>query len=219
MASRPTPKHWEIILDWLERNPEMVSGRGIGPTGKSNLKEKWENLAITLNSLGYTNKSAEKWMKTWTDFKCNLKRKAADIKKEQNKTGGGPSTSKALNEFEERALQLLGSTFIGLAKETILLENIELLKEKISNLSTIESGNIGNKSYAAYVKSPSSQPTNGSNSGANATALKEPNSNWSWAAPISSVANRNTHNPPSSSHIQLTNKSKHHHYLNMRTSN
>ncbi|CAG9762527.1 unnamed protein product [Ceutorhynchus assimilis] len=132
MASRPTPKHWEIILDWLERNPEMVSGRGIGPTGKSNLKEKWENLAITLNSLGYTNKSAEKWMKTWTDFKCNLKRKAADIKKEQNKTGGGSSTSKALNEFEERALQLLGSTFIGLQ-----VGEVGLPSNSIANVSSL----------------------------------------------------------------------------------
>ncbi|CAG9771630.1 unnamed protein product [Ceutorhynchus assimilis] len=55
-----------------------------------------------------------KYLKTWTDMKYNLKKKAAEIKKEQTKTGGGLGVTKVLTPFEERALQLLGSSFIGL---------------------------------------------------------------------------------------------------------
>jgi len=61
--SRPTPKQWKIILEFFENNPEMVSGRASAPNAKQVIKEKWETLAAQLNSLGYTNKSVEKWQK------------------------------------------------------------------------------------------------------------------------------------------------------------
>uniref|UniRef100_A0A6P7F9Q4 Regulatory protein zeste n=1 Tax=Diabrotica virgifera virgifera TaxID=50390 RepID=A0A6P7F9Q4_DIAVI len=114
MSTRPAPKQWEILLDSFESKPEMVSGRASGPNAKHIIRNKWESLATQLNSLGYTNKPVEKWIKTWTDFKSALKKKAAEIKREQTGTGGGPPSGKQLTSYEERALKLLGNSFIGL---------------------------------------------------------------------------------------------------------
>lgn len=50
-------------------------------------------------------------MQTWTDYKCSLKKKAANIKKSQNGTGGGPAFETSLSTLEQRALSVLGKTF------------------------------------------------------------------------------------------------------------
>ncbi|CAH1102118.1 unnamed protein product [Psylliodes chrysocephalus] len=98
------PKQLEVLIDFLEKNRDIVSGRAGGPNARNILKEKWQNIADVLNSLGYGSKTADKWLKTWTDMKYNLKKKASDIKKDQSKTGGGLGSTKILTPFEERAL-------------------------------------------------------------------------------------------------------------------
>uniref|UniRef100_A0A6P7GCV6 Regulatory protein zeste n=1 Tax=Diabrotica virgifera virgifera TaxID=50390 RepID=A0A6P7GCV6_DIAVI len=107
MSTRPTSKHWEILLDPFESNPKMVSGRGTGPNAKYIIRDKWETLATRLNSLGYTNKPVEKWIKTWTDFKSALKKKAAEIKRDKLELEEDPPSGKQLTSYEERALKLL----------------------------------------------------------------------------------------------------------------
>ncbi|KAJ8927543.1 hypothetical protein NQ314_019979 [Rhamnusium bicolor] len=51
---------------------------------------------------------------TWSDYKYNLKRKAAALKQNIEKTGGGPSEEKDLTELELKLLDMLGEHFIGL---------------------------------------------------------------------------------------------------------
>lgn len=41
----------------------------------------------------------------------NLKKKAAEIKRSQEATGGGPQLQKNLSDIETRVLSLLGNTF------------------------------------------------------------------------------------------------------------
>lgn len=45
------------------------------------------------------------------------------MKKEHQKTGGGPGTTKVLTPHEERILQLLGSSFVGLDEPEVGLDS------------------------------------------------------------------------------------------------
>ncbi|CAH1997241.1 unnamed protein product [Acanthoscelides obtectus] len=53
----------------------------------------------------------DKWQKSWSDYKLNLKKRAAEIERSRNLTGGGPACSKTLNDFELKILEILGESF------------------------------------------------------------------------------------------------------------
>ncbi|KAK9745527.1 Myb/SANT-like DNA-binding domain [Popillia japonica] len=130
---KPNEKHWEIILSYLESHPGVAIGRVDGPNARQQLKKYWEELAVRLNSMGYESRSGEKWRKTWTDFKYNLKKKHSEIQQNMKATGGG-GTNKFLNVFEERALQLIRNTFslgvgeeeVGFSKNNVVVEELPL---------------------------------------------------------------------------------------------
>ncbi|XP_018577855.1 uncharacterized protein LOC108916137 isoform X1 [Anoplophora glabripennis] len=111
MSCRVNDTHWEIIFNYFQIHPNLATGRAIGPNARQIQRQQWEELANNLNALGYGTKTSEKWQKTWTDFKQNLKKKAIEIKKDQQATGGGPSNSKKFTKHEERVLSILGSSF------------------------------------------------------------------------------------------------------------
>ncbi|XP_054709082.1 uncharacterized protein LOC129218783 [Uloborus diversus] len=50
--------------------------------------------------------------RAWIDWKSSVKKKAAEIIKENNKTGGGSPSGKQLSELEARCAALLGRTAI-----------------------------------------------------------------------------------------------------------
>ncbi|XP_023232745.1 uncharacterized protein LOC111632534 [Centruroides sculpturatus] len=73
----------------------------------------WQEIADRLNSDGVgSQKDPEKWRKTWSDWKANIKSKASQIKKSSFQTGGGPSLNQKLTEVEERVLNLIGITAV-----------------------------------------------------------------------------------------------------------
>lgn len=68
-------------------------------------------------------------LQTWSDYKGNLKKRAAEIKRNQQATGGGPPI-KELTELEKKILDILGQTFfMGVGVEergvrTYIMKNI-----------------------------------------------------------------------------------------------
>ncbi|KAK5648002.1 hypothetical protein RI129_002894 [Pyrocoelia pectoralis] len=111
MAKSIKKEQWDILINIMEENPQVAKGQFNGPAGRAHHKKMWENLVSQLNGQGFGYKDVGKWQKTWTDFKYNLKKKAAAIKKDQTETGGGPPQSNRFNSYEERALGILGKTF------------------------------------------------------------------------------------------------------------
>lgn len=55
--------HWIQLLDYMEKHPQFARGQFSGPSGKITQRKMWEELSKRLNSLGYGNKSVEKWQK------------------------------------------------------------------------------------------------------------------------------------------------------------
>ncbi|CAG9763550.1 unnamed protein product [Ceutorhynchus assimilis] len=106
---RVRSEHWEVLLTFCEKNPQLVTNRFSGFKGRAKGTALWQNIASKLNSLGFGEKSVDGWRKTLTDWKSKTKNKATALKKEQQQTGGGPPQLPPLTPFEERLLLLMGT--------------------------------------------------------------------------------------------------------------
>ncbi|XP_044761062.1 uncharacterized protein LOC123318484 [Coccinella septempunctata] len=116
---KTNPLQWSTFLDFAEVHPEIITKKFNCLNGRKKYEEKWKEISNILNSMGYQSKPVEKWQKAVSDWRSKVKSKAATIKKEMGKTGGGgPSSS--LNENELRLLAIIGETSIrGVTQEEI----------------------------------------------------------------------------------------------------
>ncbi|XP_049528355.1 uncharacterized protein LOC125939707 [Dermacentor silvarum] len=95
-ACRTSARQFELMLDYLERHPYMVSTRF--PASLSVRERHWQRLAERLNSEELNPpKGMDRWKKTWFDWKCNVRAKARSA-----------SGKKTLSPLEERLIAITG---------------------------------------------------------------------------------------------------------------
>ncbi|CAH1104567.1 unnamed protein product [Psylliodes chrysocephalus] len=111
MSFKIKEEHLEVLVDFMENHYDFATGRLSTNNAKDEYQQLWLNLTIRLNSLGLGERTRKKWQKTWTDYKCSLKRKVTEIKRAQEDTSGGPEMKKQLNNLEMRILSALGNNF------------------------------------------------------------------------------------------------------------
>lgn len=89
---RTSAKQFELILDFMERHPNLATSQLDSSYTLRDRKREWAEFAHFLNSrdLG-VHKDADKWRKTWFDWKCNVRAKARSA-----------SGKKSLTPLEER---------------------------------------------------------------------------------------------------------------------
>lgn len=56
-------EHWLLMIDFMEKHPDFACGRLSTPSARNKFKELWRELTNKLNSLGYGERSWEKWNK------------------------------------------------------------------------------------------------------------------------------------------------------------
>nr|CAI5842467.1 unnamed protein product [Callosobruchus analis] len=106
----------------MELHPDFAKNRISAATGRATMKKLWEELTNQLNSLGLGQRSTAKEslsgrerviqrIPTWTEYKCVLKRKAADNKSNIDGKGGGPPRGSVLTALDQRVLSILGTSF------------------------------------------------------------------------------------------------------------
>lgn len=54
---------WDRFLDFAEKNPVVLTKKIEGPFGKNKYDELWKELTTSLNSMGFVEKTTEKWQK------------------------------------------------------------------------------------------------------------------------------------------------------------
>ncbi|KAG7311214.1 hypothetical protein JYU34_002241 [Plutella xylostella] len=107
-ASRPSYRQGELLVEYLERNPELARGLLKTAQGRRETKKKWISLALTLNAVSGSIKDGRGWCKYWTEKKCYLKRICAR-NLAMRRPGGGPSDlSLKLSDLEQRMVAVMG---------------------------------------------------------------------------------------------------------------
>lgn len=85
---------------------------------------------------------------TWTNYKHNLKKKAAQLKLDQVATGGGPPCNTTLNPIEERILAIIGKSFYeGIGKPEIGIPQSRIENPKID----VEEIKVRNNIHACFA--------------------------------------------------------------------
>lgn len=140
-VTRVSEAQWSLILDFLERNPNLARARGYNNSarGRQESTRLWQELANLLNAEGTgTTKVPKDWSTVSTfinntfildivfkfnfvllklcpqyvsNYKSKLKKIVADINADTSATGGGPPRGSNLSEVDQRFLAILGPGF------------------------------------------------------------------------------------------------------------
>lgn len=84
----------------------MLTNAFIDVESRKKYIHHWKTFAKIMNSMGLGQKSMGQWQRVLSDLVS--KTKAAYLKKDINKTGGGPATTKGINEHEKRLIAIKG---------------------------------------------------------------------------------------------------------------
>ncbi|XP_064473528.1 uncharacterized protein LOC135388115 isoform X2 [Ornithodoros turicata] len=94
-ASRTSARQFQILLDYIEAHPCMVSSRV--PSSYGERERHWQVVTGMLNADPVSvPKGKDKWKKTWFDWKCNVRSKARS------------NGTKNLTPLEKRLITLTG---------------------------------------------------------------------------------------------------------------
>ncbi|XP_017475381.1 PREDICTED: uncharacterized protein LOC108365751 [Rhagoletis zephyria] len=82
--------------------------QGFQQRSKEEVQAFWNEVVTSLNALGPPSKDSNAWRKVWIDWKCYIKRKLSDNKKEMMSTGGGQCRLQRITPLEEQVIELTG---------------------------------------------------------------------------------------------------------------
>ncbi|XP_017470296.1 PREDICTED: uncharacterized protein LOC108361987, partial [Rhagoletis zephyria] len=97
---------FETLVKYMEDNPSFARGFNKG-VHKIDVKQKWNSLALTLNSIGPPTRDGAGWQKVWIDLKGKVKKKIVHNKREVNATGGGVFNQQSLSPLETRVANVM----------------------------------------------------------------------------------------------------------------
>nr|XP_023660037.1 myb-related transcription factor, partner of profilin-like isoform X2 [Paramormyrops kingsleyae] len=106
---RFTAAELSVLVDEVERNRAILFSRLKNVTINADKKRAWEDITDKINSVGHGWRcTAVDVRGKWRDYASVTKRKAAGLRREQERTGGGSTSLPPLIPGEERVLAILG---------------------------------------------------------------------------------------------------------------
>ncbi|CAH1634788.1 unnamed protein product [Spodoptera littoralis] len=110
MSNRPSTLQLETLVEFLEQNPGIARGFLRTSLGKQESKQKWAEIAVTLNALGGVIKDGPGWSKYWAEKKCSLKKLCSQYAASIRRTGGGEGERCSLSQLDKRLVAVMGGT-------------------------------------------------------------------------------------------------------------
>jgi hypothetical protein len=110
--SRYSDTELNVLVDNIAKHYVTITSKftDVVTNGKKN--KVWASITTSVNSCGVTLRTVSEIRKKWDDLKSRTKAKAALLKRELSKTGGGKKTKIELTDLERRIIALLGETRI-----------------------------------------------------------------------------------------------------------
>ncbi|KMQ92276.1 hypothetical protein RF55_7761 [Lasius niger] len=110
---RATMQQIEALITFIEKHPEVASGKFTTINGHDNLEKQWQELATYLNSLvpHGKGKDVKSWKTTWRDHKSKVSEKIQKIRKGRAATGNNP-VQVTLTDLDKRILGIIGHDYV-----------------------------------------------------------------------------------------------------------
>ncbi|KAF2901645.1 hypothetical protein ILUMI_04540 [Ignelater luminosus] len=140
-----------VLIEYIEANSELVSGRFSASFTFKDAQLKWEQLAATLNAIPGAQKDWKKWRKTWQDMKKSVKTKQSDLIRYTIGTGGGEAAQEVLSEDELRVADIVGTTAIT-GDQSVTAPLIEFAFDDDGAMNNLAQQACVSQELAAYHK-------------------------------------------------------------------
>lgn len=106
----------DIMVERIYENADILFSRFSDTLTSKKKKIAWGSIVESVNATSFVHRTTEEVKKKWEDLKRVVKRRAAEVRKDRSRTGGGPSSVEPLSSTEELVVSLLGEARIyGLA--------------------------------------------------------------------------------------------------------
>ncbi|KAF0743326.1 Myb DNA-bind 5 domain-containing protein [Aphis craccivora] len=120
LNKKTTYEQKELITSFLDEHDGMRTRKCSAEMTYQKYQNLWNELTLQLNRIG-PSKNVKDWQKYWNDQRSRVKRKVAEIKNSQQKTGGGIDIHiEPLSIEDENILKLMGGNIVVSGDNEIL---------------------------------------------------------------------------------------------------
>lgn len=134
------------LIELVKNKNSQLFGTGLVANGAAQRKKAWEEITTTLNSeSGNAKRTVSQVKKKWYNLKSSAKIRNAEIKKNRQGTGGGPSAG-SLTNTEAAIVEFVGNTpsFCGLEgfESSTRTPTDDSVMQEISNFDIENEGTV-----------------------------------------------------------------------------
>nr|XP_022332179.1 nuclear apoptosis-inducing factor 1-like isoform X1 [Crassostrea virginica] len=157
-----TAREVEILVEEVEKNKAVLFAphKDVNTNNKKN--QCWNEIRCLINSIGIQERTSAEIVKKWRDISSQAKKKEAQFRREQVKTGDGPPPLPVnTNDIDQKIVAIIGKTAVegiegGL--DTDDTNEVDLFKVEEVWLSGSPSMTSKSEQAAVPVHVPSSSP-------------------------------------------------------------
>ncbi|CAG9098215.1 hypothetical protein JYU34_002330 [Plutella xylostella] len=128
------------LLDYMQENPELSKGLVNSGLEREEVEAQWRELAQTLNNMGGSVKSVDKWKQTWRDLKSNSKKRA--LRAQQYEPGGSTSAENSQsadpNDNDNGMYSTPKKRYVSFDEELLRIEREKLEVDREYKVQKIE---------------------------------------------------------------------------------
>ena len=107
-----TERELSVLVDEIEGNYQIISAKFTDAVTNDKKNKVWIAITNNVNAVSCVQRTVDEIRRKWDDLKSRTKKKANDVKKDRQKTGGGEREEPDLTEFEQRVINLIGTTVV-----------------------------------------------------------------------------------------------------------
>ncbi|XP_048118556.1 myb-related transcription factor, partner of profilin-like [Alosa alosa] len=111
MARKPnfTPQELSVLVDLVDQHRQVLFSKFKNARSNAAKTQQWQHITDRVNAVGLScRRTVEDIRSKWRDYSSVTKRKAATLRRERERTGGGRTSLPSLTAEEERVVAILG---------------------------------------------------------------------------------------------------------------
>ncbi|KAK3918171.1 Maturase K, partial [Frankliniella fusca] len=180
-TTRMSIEQRDIMLKFMKSHPALATNKFTAPDGVKHKARLLTELTAMLNSCpSGASKASDKWMKSWQDWRSDVKSKASKIRRHCNGTGGGPPLKLTLSPLEDELLAFLGEVAVSghnvidpldAPPESSIILDVDNIP--IVELASLNAGEVENVLTGPSSPAPSSATSEDSSSNAQGSTTSE----------------------------------------------